>query len=320
MLSEHTLFFQPGLVVYEEFKDYTQMQKGAKNWLFHTKYRFSSGDFYGYHDGVQLENLQFGHGHQFEGILFQGYSPKDCLSIVVVQKLNGQLCINDIKMNLFEIIVLDDTQAYDFTSSDQVKIGVLSVEKCLLEKLIPDISSMRNKKYIDIDNILSDTIENEWKYVLNNKNISHDSEKLHEMQESMVNAIVKVLDGQTALVNRLTDGEKTAIKIKSFLLNSLEENISISKLSRRYKISERTFQNSFKSLYGMTPKYFIQMIKINKVHEDLQSYSCQYLNISEIAMKWGFTHLGRFSKSYENVFGELPSVTFKKEKIERRKR
>ncbi len=55
-----------------------------------------------------------------------------------------------------------------------------------------------------------------------------------------------------------------------------------------------------------------QMIKINKEYEDLQSKTFQYLNISEIAIKWGFTDFGRFSKSYQNVFGELPSETFKR--------
>ena len=311
-MSKHTLIFQPGLVFYQEFKNYLQMQEGAKNWLFHTKYRFSSGDFYGYHDGIQLENLQFGHAHQSQGILFQGYAPKDCLTIILAQKLNGQLCINDIKVNTNEIIVINDTQDYDFASNDQVKIGVISIEKSFLEKIIPDTLSMRNKKYKDIDNILSNAIESEWKYILEHQNISHDSKKLHKVQESIVNAIVKVIGEQTPLVHKLTAGEKSAIGIRLFLLHSLEENISISQLSNLYDISERTFQNSFKALYGMTPKYFIQMLKLNKVHEDLHSYACQDLTISKIAMKWGFTHFGRFSKSYQNVFGELPSQTSKK--------
>ncbi|WP_262475890.1 helix-turn-helix domain-containing protein [Acinetobacter radioresistens] len=35
-------------------------------------------------------------------------------------------------------------------------------------------------------------------------------------------------------------------------------------------------------------------------------------NITEIAYKWGATHLGCFSIEYKEVFGEKPSETLKK--------
>ena len=32
------------------------------------------------------------------------------------------------------------------------------------------------------------------------------------------------------------------------------------------------------------------------------------LRVTDLAMKWGFTHLGRFSRAYKEFFGELPST------------
>ena len=32
-------------------------------------------------------------------------------------------------------------------------------------------------------------------------------------------------------------------------------------------------------------------------------------SVTDVAMKWGFSHLGRFSGYYRDTFGELPSQT-----------
>ena len=34
--------------------------------------------------------------------------------------------------------------------------------------------------------------------------------------------------------------------------------------------------------------------------------------VTNLAMRWGFYHLGRFSKLYATEFGELPSVTHRR--------
>jgi AraC-like DNA-binding protein len=33
------------------------------------------------------------------------------------------------------------------------------------------------------------------------------------------------------------------------------------------------------------------------------------LSVTDVAFKWGFTHLGRFSQEYKRRYGELPSST-----------
>ena len=314
MTKEHSLLFEKGLLVYQEFFEYKAMQESAKNWLFSSKYRFSTGSFYGCHDGLQLTDMQFGHAHQYEGILFEGYSPKDCLTIAVIQENYSVLCMNNIKMNLHDIITLDDTKAYDFISSGRVKVAIISIKKSTLLRRIPHILSIRNFKFKDIKNLLSDTIEREWNLVLNNKNILTQEDHLDSIEERIIKALVTTFTNNPAEVSHLTNGEKTAIEIKSYLLNSLEKNISVEEVARKFNISEKTFQNSFKSMYGMTPKYFIQKIKLNKAHEDLLSNK-QDINVSNIAMKWGFTHFGRFSKYYKDVFGTLPSETLKNNKL-----
>ena len=72
--------------------------------------------------------------------------------------------------------------------------------------------------------------------------------------------------------------------------------MSIQSLTEQFKISDKTLENSFKSLFGITPKRFIDLLKLNRAHEDLQLATTQMTNVSDIATKWGFSHFGRFAK------------------------
>ena len=53
----------------------------------------------------------------------------------------------------------------------------------------------------------------------------------------------------------------------------------------------------------------MNLLKLNKAHEDLHLANTQTTNVSDIAIKWGFSHFGRFSHEYELLFGILPSET-----------
>jgi len=312
MVSEtHELILQPGLVLSQEFFDYPAMQESSKNWLYLAKYRFGTGKFYGCHDGIQLHNLQFGHADRHEGVFFEGTSPKDCLTIAVVQKSTGKTCINQLKMEATDIIIIDDTKPYCFSSSHRTILAIVSISKSLLMKHAPRLLNATDKKFTDKNNILSNTIENEWRRILEEPNLCNNADELKEMENKIIEAVKFSLEGQTGEDCHLTEGEETAFKIRSFLLNSLEETMSIQSIVEQFKISDKTLESSFKSLFGITPKRFINLLKLNHAHEDLQLADALTTNVSDIASKWGFSNFGRFSKDYKALFGVLPSETLK---------
>jgi len=312
MIENYKSTFQPGLVVNQEFLDYPAMQESATNWLFLSKYRFGTGNFYGRHDGIQLYNMQFGHAHKHEGMMLQGVSPKDCFTIVLLQKSSGKVCLNGVKMKVGDVIIIDDSKPYDFSSSDQTLMAIISIRKSLIIKYMPSFYSSIDKKFNDSKNILSDIIENEWQSILNDPEKYKKDNNLKATEQRILYTLKNALTGQTGESPCLTKGEETALDVKSFLLDSLVEDITIDNLVKEFSISYKTLENSFKSLLGITPKRFLTLLKLNHARNDLLTAESTTTNISDIAIKWGFIHFGRFSQSYKALFNELPSKTLKK--------
>jgi len=312
MIKQSELILQSGLIVNQEFFDYQAMQESAKNWLFFTKYRFGTGEFYGRHDGVQLYNMQFGHAHRDEGMMYQGISPKDCLTIALLQQSNGKVCINGIKMKVGDVIIIDDSKPYDFSSSDKTVMAIISIRQSLILKNMPFFSSHIDKKLNDSKNILSNIIENEWQSILNNPEKYKKDHNLRAVEQKILTALENTFTGQIGELPSLTKGEELALDIKSFLLDSLVEDVTIDSLVKEFNISYKTLENSFKSLFGITPKRFLTLLRLNHTHYDLLNAESTTTNISDIATKWGFIHFGRFSQYYKALFNELPSETLNK--------
>ena len=311
MTEPRDLIFEPGLIINQEFFDYPEMQQSAKNWLFISRYRFDTGEFYGHHDGVQLNNLQFGHADRHEGMMFEGLSPKDCLTVGILQRCTGCVCVNDHKMVPGDVIVLDDSKPYDFSSSHHTVFAIISIRKSILKRAIPHILTATDKLFKDTEHKLSNTIENEWSRVIKEPEVLKYSHELEKIENNIIKAMESFFTDQTGEVPHLTEGEKTALEVRAFLLNSLEETMTIQDIVEKFNITEKTLQNSFKSLFGITPKRFMNLLKLNRAHEELQLSDMQIRNVSDIATKWGFSHFGRFAKEYQSLFGILPSETLK---------
>jgi len=71
-------------------------------------------------------------------------------------------------------------------------------------------------------------------------------------------------------------------------------------------IKRRTLQKYFHTLYGMGPTEYFRIRRLNGARADLLKGTAK---VHEVAHRWKFTHMGRFSVRYKTHFGESPSQT-----------
>jgi len=76
-------------------------------------------------------------------------------------------------------------------------------------------------------------------------------------------------------------------------------------------VSDRSLQLGFRRFRDTTPQAYLRQIRLEAVHLELASPE-NTLPVHEVALKWGFTHMGRFAAKYRATFGVYPSETAKR--------
>ncbi|MDD1016214.1 AraC family transcriptional regulator [Pseudomonas rubra] len=101
-------------------------------------------------------------------------------------------------------------------------------------------------------------------------------------------------------------------QLAAYIDANLHQDIGVSQLMTVARVSERSLYSLFERHAGLSPKGYVRQRKLARIHAALQDPSSPVRNVTEIALDYGFLHLGRFAESYRQRFGELPSVTFKR--------
>ena len=95
-----------------------------------------------------------------------------------------------------------------------------------------------------------------------------------------------------------------------FMQEHIAEPISLSEIAVAAKVSVRTLQQGFRQFRNTTPIAYLHEIRMIAARRDLlEADSTQA--VADIALRWGFTHFGRFAADYKKRFGQLPSQTLR---------
>jgi transcriptional regulator GlxA family with amidase domain len=102
------------------------------------------------------------------------------------------------------------------------------------------------------------------------------------------------------------------LRAESFINLHYEQPISIEDLTKAASISIRALQSGFRKYRGTTPMNYLKEVRLEQTNKLLTRYWPPEKSVTTIALDCGFTHLGKFSRSYKDKFGESPSETLKR--------
>jgi AraC-like DNA-binding protein len=101
------------------------------------------------------------------------------------------------------------------------------------------------------------------------------------------------------------------LRAKQFIHENVREVISLEDIERAAGVSRYKLFDGFKQYFGHAPMAYLKKHRLEAVRRELLADRSAG-NVSSIAMNWGFSHLGRFSVDYRQLFGETPSQTLKR--------
>ena len=82
--------------------------------------------------------------------------------------------------------------------------------------------------------------------------------------------------------------------------------IAMSDVAAHVGISMRSLQAGFRQWRGTQPHIYLRNIRLQGARQDLRAGEA---SVTDVALRYGFANLGRFSAYYRAAFGELPSDT-----------
>jgi AraC-like DNA-binding protein len=108
-----------------------------------------------------------------------------------------------------------------------------------------------------------------------------------------------------------TRQERHEIVIRQFqaiVEDNLASPLRMAAVSRQIGVSSRTLRLVSRLCLGVSPTQYVLGRRMNAAHQILRGGSC---TVTDAATEFGFWELGRFSRSYREIYGESPSATLK---------
>ena len=89
----------------------------------------------------------------------------------------------------------------------------------------------------------------------------------------------------------------------------LGQPVSLAEVADAAGVSVRSLNRAFVSHRGVSPMRFLRLRRLDAANRALLEAEPDGLTVTEVALRCGFSHLGRFACAYRECFGESPSET-----------
>lgn len=106
------------------------------------------------------------------------------------------------------------------------------------------------------------------------------------------------------------------VRAKQYIHDNAREALHLEDIEAAAGVSRFKLFEAFRKYFALSPMAYLKKHRLNAVRQDLLEHG-QARNISEVAMAWGFTHMGRFSAEYRKLFDESPSATVQRNEARR---
>ncbi|WP_460136772.1 helix-turn-helix domain-containing protein [Pseudomonas sp. S1_E04] len=143
--------------------------------------------------------------------------------------------------------------------------------------------------------------------------LGHDSIRRGIRDTVMVHVLELIAPDQAPPLNP-TARKRMVDRAREYALSHLDEPLSILDLCNHIGASRRKLQYCFQETLGINPVAYLRALRLNAVRRELRT-STQSQGVQEVAARWGFWHLSRFSGDYRTLFGESPSQTLRRTQL-----
>ena len=308
-----------GYVIDLKFDTHESMIEAALHWHIE-EYQLDSGSFTGTMNAVHTSHIQIANTCRSNGVFIKGNIPPNTYLFASV-KTQGHMTHNGLPILDDELIVLDSNDELDFIVSSAVDDVTIAIDKDFFDHAFKKHFNApfeydRIHKRVQVKENAGTIFHTSVKEMVANlkmqsMKLQNDMEFHTNVEQDILAIIFDNIDLSKERKETL-ESEINADKIRKYIEKNYRNDIVINELCNSKKISERTLRLGFSNLFGLSPKQYHTNYRLGKIHHAFLKGDHTVDTVEHIAYDHGFTHMGRFSKSYKLMFGNTPSHTLKK--------
>jgi AraC-like DNA-binding protein len=129
-----------------------------------------------------------------------------------------------------------------------------------------------------------------------------------EAESRLPAALCAALSGPDPVLLSASQRLSLARAARDYIEANLTLPLRLEELALAVDADIRRLQRAFRDVFGMSPYRYLLCRRLLLARHRLRSKGARSSTVTQVAVKCGFGHLGRFSVDYRAMFGESPSV------------
>jgi AraC-like DNA-binding protein len=147
-----------------------------------------------------------------------------------------------------------------------------------------------------------------WRELTRPDSFLHRPNVVREVEDALAGMLVEACFAGDAPAP-MAVSHAAARRAEDFLAAHLDRPLSLPELAETVGVSIRSLCRAFHDRHGMGPIAFLRRRRLEAARRDLIDAEPGQSDVTRVALRYGFAHLGRFAVDYNKMFGEPPSKT-----------
>ncbi len=304
--------FIPQVLEYNQFKDLEMVNAISQGWQNRWTY-IKKGNTEAKIKVFTTPRMQFSWITYNNAIMINSSPPYGSvqLSFVIAQDLCN---INNKKIQGNELYVVESGEESNYLANNANEIFTIVFEKDFFNKIFYQYFG-KNLKEICINNrihlkelecnLFFQKINNLFHFIKDTKK-ELTNEYFFTIEEDIIEHLFSLI---ITTENYFVKEKGYVKKARKILEENIDNIYTITELVQEFNISTRTLQYNFQRELGITPKQYLQDLRLNAIRKELLTLNSDKTSISEIISKYGYFHPSHFTQKYKSFFGETPTQT-----------
>lgn len=279
--------------------------------------QMSAGRFHGELTEFSLDWMQVIRDRTNQSLIKRGSAKPGTINFSIPLSCSGDLYCDGNLVAGGKALVAHANDLPQLRTPDEMDLLVVAVDMEILERELTlqgiafdsrHLPKTYLVKGLDLPRHLRTILEN-LEYGCARSTADLNDERLrHQFRDAIMLQLFELLPSSQPVEITPSSRKRTVDRACEYALAHLDEPLTILDLCRTLGASRRKLQYCFQETLGTNPVAYLRTLRLNAARRELRQ-GADLVSVQEVASRWGFWHLSRFSSEYRTMFGERPSQT-----------